>query len=141
MLRSSFLCGFVKQFFLVTQTRFPIPSMYGASAVSFGEKLYVLGGMSFNKVQKHVILWDGSIFFKVQPLTIGRLLCVCVCVCGGVGGWVGLGVGVVLGVITCEDEVLHQHHHSILDKQTCVCVCVYVCGYCAPTHTHTHTRK
>jgi hypothetical protein len=108
MLRSSFLCGFVKQFFLVTQTRFPIPSMYGASAVSFGEKLYVLGGMSFNKVQKHVILWDGSIFFKVQPLTIGRLLCVFVC-----GEWGGLGVGVVLGGGTCEDEVLHQHHHSI----------------------------
>ena len=65
--------------------------MYGASAVSFGEKLYVLGGMSFNKVQKHVILWDGSIFFKVQPLTIGRLLCVFVG--GWVAGWVGLGVG------------------------------------------------
>ena len=69
------------------QTRFPIPSMYGASAVSFGEKLYVLGGMSFNKVQKHVILWDGSIFFKVQPLTIGRLLCVFVG--GWVAGWLG----------------------------------------------------
>ena len=38
--------------------------IHGAAAISFGGKLWVIGGSSFNKHQASVISWDGSIWFR-----------------------------------------------------------------------------
>jgi hypothetical protein len=53
------------------KTNFPAV-IYGASAISFGGKLWVIGGLSFNKYQDTAISWDGSIWFKGAPLNYAR---------------------------------------------------------------------
>jgi len=66
-------------FCVCPQTNFPAV-IYGASAISFGGKLWVIGGSSFNKYQATVISWDGSLWFKVRTFVFE---------CGLVGGWEG----------------------------------------------------
>ena len=53
------------------ETKFP-SVIHGAAAVSFGGKLWVIGGSSFNKHQATVISWDGSIWFRGSTLTYAR---------------------------------------------------------------------
>jgi len=51
----------------------PFPKVIlGASAISFGGKLWILGGITFNRYQDSVISWDGSIWFKGARLTYAR---------------------------------------------------------------------
>jgi len=53
------------------EAKFP-KVILGASAISFGGKLWVIGGISFNKYQDSAISWDGSIWFKGARLNYAR---------------------------------------------------------------------